>query len=298
MFNEAGSRSFYDRFVHLSPIRPIPSTFNIQTVFLDTCIYFCIETEHLSLYQLVHYLISIRRTSRIVYLLSVLTDKNRYIMTIDFYYLPGSAPCRNVLLAAKAVGVELNLKYTDIMKGEHLTPEFIKINPQHTIPTLDDNGFAIWESRAIMTYLQQQYGKDDSLYPKDPKRRALVDQRLYFDMGTLYSSFYEYYSPIFFGDGKSDPAKFEKVNDAFKFLDIFIGNNDYSTGNNLTLADLALVSTVSTFEVMNYDLSPYKNVSRWFAKVKATAPGYEEANGKPVLAFKERVDSFIEKRNK
>lgn len=48
-------------------------------------------------------------------------------MTIDFYYVPGSSPCRAVLLAAKAVGVDLNLKLTELMKGEHLTPEFVKV---------------------------------------------------------------------------------------------------------------------------------------------------------------------------
>lgn len=49
-------------------------------------------------------------------------------MGLDLYYVPGSAPCRTVLLAAKAVGVDLNLKYLDLMKGEHLTPEFIKVS--------------------------------------------------------------------------------------------------------------------------------------------------------------------------
>lgn len=48
-------------------------------------------------------------------------------MGLDLYYVPGSSPCRTVLLAAKAVGVELNLKFLDLMKGEHLTPEFIKV---------------------------------------------------------------------------------------------------------------------------------------------------------------------------
>lgn len=64
------------------------------------------------------------------------------------------------------------------------------------MPTLDDNGFALWESRAIITYLADQYGKNDTLYPKDPKKRALVDQRLYFDIGTLYARFADYYVSI------------------------------------------------------------------------------------------------------
>ncbi|KMQ84643.1 glutathione s-transferase, partial [Lasius niger] len=105
-------------------------------------------------------------------------------MPIDLYQLPASAPCRAVRLTAAAVGVDLNLKPLDLTAGEHLKPEFLKMNPQHTIPTLDDNGFYLWESRAIMTYLANRYGKDDSLYPKDPKKRAVVDQRLYFDLGT------------------------------------------------------------------------------------------------------------------
>jgi hypothetical protein len=48
-------------------------------------------------------------------------------------------------------------------------------------------------SRAILAYLANQYGKDDSLYPKDAKKRAIVDQLLYFDIGTLYQGFLNYY---------------------------------------------------------------------------------------------------------
>ena len=94
-----------------------------------------------------------------------------------------------ILMTAKMVGVELNLKKTDLMAGDNMKPEYIKMNPQHNIPTIDDDGFYLNESRAICAYLVNQHGKDDTLYPKDPKVRALVDQRLYFDMGVLYQRF-------------------------------------------------------------------------------------------------------------
>lgn len=46
---------------------------------------------------------------------------------IDFYHMPIGSPCRAVLLTASTVGVELNLKFLDLFKGQHLTPEFLKV---------------------------------------------------------------------------------------------------------------------------------------------------------------------------
>ena len=63
------------------------------------------------------------------------------------------------------------------------------MNPQHTIPTMKDGDFCLNESRPIATYLISKYGKDDKLYPKDVTTRAIVDQRLYFDMGVFYKAF-------------------------------------------------------------------------------------------------------------
>ncbi|KAL3287371.1 hypothetical protein HHI36_001845 [Cryptolaemus montrouzieri] len=79
-------------------------------------------------------------------------------------------------------------RYSDCQfkEKEQLKDEYLKINPQHTVPTLVDGDFILWDSHAIGTYLADTYGKNDSFYPKDLRRRALVDQRLNFDCGTMY----------------------------------------------------------------------------------------------------------------
>ncbi|KAH8289028.1 hypothetical protein KR054_004305, partial [Drosophila jambulina] len=195
---------------------------------------------------------------------------------MDFYYMPGSSGCRTVQMVAKAVGVELNKKLLNTMEGEQLKPEFVKLNPQHTIPTLVDNGFSIWESRAIAVYLVEKYGKDDSLFPKDPKKQAVVNQRLYFDMGTLNDAFAKYYYPLFRTGQPGSDEDFKKIETAFGFLDTFLEGQDYVAGDNLTVADIAILSLVSTFDMVEFDFSKYTNVVRWYANAKKVTPGWDE----------------------
>lgn len=61
------------------------------------------------------------------------------------------------------------------------------MNPQHTIPVLDDNGTIIPESHAIMIYLVSKYGKDDSLYSKEIVKQAKLNAALHFESGVLFA---------------------------------------------------------------------------------------------------------------
>ncbi|XP_012156042.1 glutathione S-transferase D1 [Ceratitis capitata] len=208
---------------------------------------------------------------------------------MDFYYLPASAPCRAVIMTASAIGIELNKKYLDLFAGEHLKPEFLKLNPQHTIPTLVDNGFAIWDSRAIIVYLAEKYGKDDSLYPKCPKNRAVVNQRLYFDAGTLYQAFVEAYVEKYLFEKPITEEKYKKISTAFEFLNTFLEGQTYVAGSSLTLADISLLATVSSYEVAKYDFSKYSNVSRWYEDLKKVAPAWKE-NWAGCLEYKKLLE--------
>nr|CAA63952.1 GST-5 [Musca domestica] len=196
---------------------------------------------------------------------------------MDLYYFPISAPCRSVLMTAKALGIELNKKPLRVFKGEQLAPEFLKINPQHTIPTLVDNDFVLWESRAIMIYLVEKYGKqDDPLYPSCPKKRALINQRLYFDMGTLYKSYSDYFYPQVKQNKPADPELLKKIYAALEMFNTLLATSKYAAGETLTLADLALLASVSTMDVYDIDVRKYENVARWYDLVKETAPGADE----------------------
>lgn len=152
-----------------------------------------------------------------------------------------------------------------------------------------DNGFAIWESRAILIYLVEKYGGETTLYPSDPKQRAVVNQRLFFDMGTLYQRFAEYFYPQIMAKAPADPEKLKKLEEAFEFLNTFLENQSFVAGETLTIADITLIATVSTAEVAGFDFTPYSNVKNWFEKVKATVPGWE-INEAGLVDMKKFVD--------
>lgn len=100
---------------------------------------------------------------------------------LQLYYMLASPPSRAVLQTIRVLGVDVEVKNIDLRKGEQMTPEYLTINPMHQVPALVDGDFVVVESRAIMAYLVNSRKPGSSWYPSDPKARALVDQRLYFD---------------------------------------------------------------------------------------------------------------------
>nr|ARN17842.1 glutathione-S-transferase 3 [Cephus cinctus] len=215
-------------------------------------------------------------------------------MNLDFYYAPTSSPCRAVMLTAEAIGVTLNLKSIDVMAGEHLNSKYEQINPQKTVPCLVDGDLTLTESRAIMAYLVDQYGKNTRLYPKMVNSRALVNQRLYFDIGTFHKAMAACYYPILFGKWKTYQSEhYDNLKKAFEILDKFLEGQDYVAGRSLTIADLSLVASVTTAEAFGFDFAKFRNVTRWLKKVKTFAPGYRKANGEGAESMKKLIERVM-----
>lgn len=102
-----------------------------------------------------------------------------------YYFLPSPA-ARGPLFVARNLNIDLDLKTVDLTKQEQHQDWYKKINIQESVPALDDNGFIVNESRAISAYLVNSRSYGHSLYPTDPKARALVDARLYFDATSVF----------------------------------------------------------------------------------------------------------------
>ena len=107
-------------------------------------------------------------------------------MPLKVYLDPLSQPCRAVMLLLEANKVKYEKVLLQLGKGEHRKCEELKkINPDTTLPTMDDDGFALSESAAIMTYLVDKYHLPDHWYPKDLQKRAKVDQYLHWHHNNL-----------------------------------------------------------------------------------------------------------------
>ncbi|XP_017038684.1 glutathione S-transferase 1-like [Drosophila ficusphila] len=195
------------------------------------------------------------------------------------YGFDASPPVRSVLLTLNALDIPFEYKIVNLVSGDHLKPEYLKINPLHTVPTLEDEGFYISDSHAINAYLVSKYGKDDSLYPKDLQKRAIVDQRLYYDSSVLISTARALFAPLREGKTEIPKAKFDALEKVYRTLDLFLESNDYLAGKNLTIADFHTTAVLSTAVLfLDVDAAKYPKLVDWILRMKKL-PYFEEANG-------------------
>ncbi|KAF5290821.1 hypothetical protein FQA39_LY14583 [Lamprigera yunnana] len=207
-------------------------------------------------------------------------------MAPKLYCIDGSPPVRSVYLTAAALGLKLDLHPIKFLEKEHLGPEFVKLNPQHTVPTLvDDDGTIIWDSHAINTYLISKYGKDDSLYPKDLALRAKIDQRLHFDSGLVFpglrritvSAHYLkllykiiFQDPILYGGKKNilDDSKEYNLK-TYEFLETFLKDDKWMVGNNLTVADMCLIPSITSLSgLVPIDENKFPNLTAYIKRAE------------------------------
>ena len=95
-------------------------------------------------------------------------------MALTFYYGSGSPYAWRVWLALEHKSMAYDLRTISFSEGDHKKPEFLKLNPRHRVPVIVDGDFSLYESAAILEYLDEQYSSGPSLFPGDVRRRAVI----------------------------------------------------------------------------------------------------------------------------
>ena len=190
---------------------------------------------------------------------------------MKLHVTPPSPRAFKVVAVTHHVGLEPELGFVDLLNGDHMKPEFAALNPNRKMPVLEDDGFVLWESNAIMQYLASKK-PESGLWPTDPRRQADVSRWQCWELahweracGTLV---YENFVKDRFGRGGPDPQEVVRGEQEFqvvaKVLDDHLRGRDWLVGDGLTLADFSVGSWLTCAQIGRYPLAGYGEIGRWY----------------------------------
>jgi len=174
-------------------------------------------------------------------------------------------------ITLEELGIQYSVHHIHMDKKEQKEDWYLKINPNGRIPTIvdhDNDGFAVFESGAIMIYLAEQAGE---LLPTDVQGRSLVLQWLMFQMGGIgpmmgQANVFYRYAP------ERIPYAIDRyhreVRRLFEVLDTRLAENEYLAGD-YSIADIANWSWVHGYKWSGVDIDGLAHLERWLNTIAA-----------------------------
>lgn len=178
-----------------------------------------------------------------------------------------SLNAQKVLWCCDEIGLSYERIDAGLAYGVVDTPAYRKLNPNGLVPTIDEDGFVLWESQAIIRYLAGRYALG-SLCPADPRTRALADQW----MDWNHTAFWPLMRPVFAGLVRTPPEKrdmaaiedgIRKSGAILRILDEHLASHAYVTGDSFTMGDIPLGCGVYRFMALPIDRPSLPNLERW-----------------------------------
>ena len=191
------------------------------------------------------------------------------------YHHPLSGNAHRAVLTAAHLEAAVELVLVDIGKGEQRKPEFLRMNPNGWVPVLDDDGFYLSESHAIMQYLAEGT-PGQTVYPTERRARADVNRWLFWSAQHFQPAVglvrWERVIKGMMGQGGPDEHEVERgerlIAELAPVLDAQLEGKRWILGETLTLADLALSASLSAAERAKIPLSSHPNITSWFGRVQ------------------------------
>ena len=172
---------------------------------------------------------------------------------------------------------ELDIKYERIDAGLQFgvnnTPEYKAMNPNGLVPTINDDGFVLWESHAIVRYLARKHGLG-SLCPSDPKACADADRWMDWFATTVLPNL----RPVFAELVRVAPDKRnmtlveesrKKLAANMAILDAHLANRKYVIGDAFTMGDIPVGTAVQRWFNLPIGREPYKNIEAYYKRLQS-----------------------------
>ncbi|HEX6243636.1 MAG TPA: glutathione S-transferase family protein [Polyangiales bacterium] len=195
---------------------------------------------------------------------------------MKLYYHPASPNGRRAILTLRQLGLSAEEIVVEFARGENSSAEYTQLNPNQKVPTLVDGDFVLWESNAIMQYLASKK-PEAGLMPRDERGRADLLRWQCWNMNHFAPAVgtfnWENLLKRMFGGGDADAAKLAQADKELtrfgKVLDAHLADRRYVLGDQLSVADLSLASTLMYRVPAKVPLEPFSNVRRMIESIEA-----------------------------
>lgn len=193
---------------------------------------------------------------------------------LKIYGFKLSTPSNKVEMCANALGIDYTFIPIDLANQAQQQTEYLAIHPAGKVPAIDDDGFILFESNAIIRYLANKTQSD--YYPSGLHARAQVDQWMDFSSGQIATNmarivFNTLFAPKM-GLSVDERALADGQNFLARYLPVIerqLNKHAYLAGEQVTLADIVLLSCLDPAELVKYDLSPYPALVTWREQLRS-----------------------------
>ena len=205
---------------------------------------------------------------------------------MKLYFHPASTTSRCVTLFLAEANIPYEPMVVDILTGAHVKEPFTKLNPSKQVPVLDDDGFVLTESSAILKYVAEKAGSP--AYPKDLKARARINEVMDWVNTNHYREWgYHLIYPQVFPHHLREPDAAQKTTVEWgkkkseEWLSILeshvLGSKKFLAGDTISIADYFTAEILSAGDLIGVSFKAYPNVDRWMKSMRAL-PSWKKVN--------------------
>lgn len=184
---------------------------------------------------------------------------------------------QKVFWALEELGVPYERREAGLHHGVVNTPEYRRMNPNGLVPVLEDDGFVLWESNAIVRYLAARHDPG-GLWPQDLRVRADADR--WMDWQT--TAFGPAMGPAFHGLIRTPPEKRDqnaiaqalaKAETLAAILDAHLAERPYVAGERFTMGDIAAGAAAHRWLNLPAERTPRPHLEAWHGRLRERPAG-------------------------